>query len=129
MKHVSDMRHNSESDNHIILEKGVSLQIVLRPVQALIPRTPLADTTRIVWIVCTVNLNQPRIVGGIELPRCKGESPLSRHAHPKTRKRYVNVPSPKPTFRSSLESQDSTPMTLFRARLETHHTQNATCIS
>src|SRR5207244_12986834 len=68
MKHVSNMGHNTESDNHIILEKGVSLQIVLRPVQALIPRTPLADATRIVWIVCTVNLNQPRIVGGIELP-------------------------------------------------------------
>src|SRR5207302_11378497 len=83
MKHVSNMRHSTESDNHIILEKGVSLQMVLRPVQALIPRTPLADTTRIVWIICTVNLNQPRIVGGIELSCRKGESPLTRHATPK----------------------------------------------
>src|SRR3989454_9685836 len=93
MKHVTNMRHNTESDNHITLEKGVSSQIVLRPVQALIPRTPLADTTRIVWIVCTVNLNQPRIVGGIELPRRKGESPLSRHAHPKLASVMLTFPA------------------------------------
>ena len=79
MKHVRDMGHITKSDYGVVLEKRVSLQMILRPVHAFISRAPFVNAASVLRIVCVVDFQESLIVGGVKLSHLKGESPLSGH--------------------------------------------------